>query len=59
MRMDWNGSAIVAVGFTAKGSAKSSVAIQHPKVPDKETAARLRQYWSDRLESLAGVLTES
>ena len=59
MRMDWNENAIVTAGFTAKGSAKSSVAIQHPKLPDKETAARLKQYWSDRLESLAGVLAES
>ena len=59
MRMDWNGDAIVAVGFTAKGPTKSSVAIQHPKVPDKETAATLRQYWSDRFENLAGVLEES
>lgn len=59
IRMDWNGNAIVAIGFTAKGSAKSSVAVQHPKLPDRETAANLRQYWTDRLESLAGVLAKS
>lgn len=59
LRMDWNGNAIVAIGFTPKGAAKSSVAVQHPKLPDRETAASLRQYWSDRLESLAGVLAKS
>jgi hypothetical protein len=56
MRIDWNGNSIIAVGFTSKGPSKSSVAVQHTKLPDKETAAGLKQYWSDRLENLAGVL---
>lgn len=59
MRMDWNGTSIVAAGFTEKGPGKSSVAIQHTKLPDKEAAATLKKYWSDRLESLAGVLEGS
>lgn len=59
MRIDWNGNTIIAVGFMSKGPSKSSVAVQHTKLPDKETATKLKQYWSERLETLAGVLAES
>jgi hypothetical protein len=56
LRLDWNGNSIIAVGFLSKGSTKSSVAIQHSKLPDRATADSLRKYWSDQLENLAGVL---
>jgi hypothetical protein len=55
MRLDWNDS-IVAVGFTPKGNAKSAVAVQHTKLPDSNTATRLKHYWSDRLDALGEVL---
>ncbi len=58
MRLDWTDRSIIAVGFVAKGKAKSSVALAHTKLPDKETADRLKQYWSDRLDALGEVLTE-
>jgi hypothetical protein len=32
--------------------------VQHTKLPDRETANRLKQYWSDRLDALGGVLTK-
>jgi uncharacterized protein YndB with AHSA1/START domain len=60
LRLDWaNGPdrGIIAVGFTAKGPAKSAVALEHARLPDRETAARLKQYWSDRLAALADVLS--
>lgn len=47
---------IVAVWFTAKGKSKSSVAVQHAKLSDKETAERMKAYWSERLEALGEVL---
>src|SRR5438270_678656 len=47
---------ILAVGFLPKGKAKSSVAVSQMKLPDKETANRLKQYWSDQLAALADVL---
>ena len=56
VRLDWKGETIIAVGFTAKGPSKSSVAVQHTKLLSKEKANELREYWSDRLENLAGVL---
>jgi len=57
MRIDWNDKSIIAVGFTPKGSTKSSVAVQHTKLPDRETANQLKEYWSDRLDALGDVLT--
>jgi hypothetical protein len=58
MRLDWSDRTIIAVGFLAKGKSKSSVAVQHAKLPDKETAQSLKQYWSDRLDALGEVLSE-
>jgi len=56
MRIGWSDGRIIAVGFAAKGKGKSSVALTHPKLPDKATADRLKQYWSDRLDALGEVL---
>ena len=58
MRLDWTDHSIIAVGFAAKGKSKSSVAVQHTKLPDRETADRLKQYWSDRLDALGEALSE-
>jgi hypothetical protein len=57
MRLDGQDRSIVAVGFLAKGPSKSAVAVQHTKLPDRETATRLKQYWSERFDALAEVLT--
>jgi hypothetical protein len=57
MRLDLGDRTIIAVGFLAKGKSKSSVAVQHTKLPDRETADRLKQYWSERLSELGNVLT--
>jgi hypothetical protein len=58
MRLDWSDRSIIAVGFAAKGKSKSSVAVQHEKLPDRDTANRLKDYWSDRLDALGEVLSE-
>jgi hypothetical protein len=58
MRLDWTDSTIIAVGFAAKGKSKSSVAVQHAKLPDRDTADRVKQYWSDRLDALDEVLSD-
>ncbi|HXY32363.1 MAG TPA: hypothetical protein VEI06_16795 [Gemmatimonadaceae bacterium] len=58
MRLDWNGGGIVAAGFFSKGKAKSVVAVSQAKLPDRETANRLKRYWSERLDALGGVLVE-
>jgi len=57
MRLDWNES-IVAVGFAPKSNGKSAVAVQHTRLPDRDTANNLKEYWSERLDALAAVLAE-
>jgi hypothetical protein len=59
MRLDWTDGSIIAIGFLPKGKSKSSVAVQHTKLPDRETADRLKKYWSDRLDALRDVLSAS
>jgi len=59
MRLDWDDRSIIAVGFTAKGKSKSSVAVQHTKLPDRQTADRVKKYWSDKLDALGGVLSSA
>ncbi|HKR08203.1 MAG TPA: hypothetical protein VJS39_03360 [Gemmatimonadaceae bacterium] len=57
MRIDWADKSIIAVGFTPKGTSKSAVAVQHTKLPDRETANQLKEYWDDRLDALGDVLS--
>jgi len=56
MRITWEDGSSVELWFMAKGEAKSSVAVQHVKLPSKEEADRLRSYWSDRFDALAEML---
>jgi uncharacterized protein YndB with AHSA1/START domain len=56
MRLDWADGGIVAVWFTPKGAAKSSVALAHTKLASKAAADGLKQYWSDRLDALGAYL---
>jgi hypothetical protein len=58
MRLGWSDGSIIAVGFQARGKSKSSVAVQHSKLADRETADRLKQYWSGRLDTLGELLPE-
>ena len=57
MRLGWSDGTIVVVGFTPKGQSKSSVALAHTKLPDRETSDRLKKFWSDRLDALGELLT--
>jgi hypothetical protein len=57
MRITWPDRTSVEVGFTSKGAGKSQVALAHTKLPDQDSSARLKQYWSERLNALQGVLT--
>jgi hypothetical protein len=56
MRLTWPDGTSVLVGFAAKGAAKSQVAIQHVRLPDRETATRMKEYWAARLGTLTEVL---
>ena len=56
MRLDWPDGGIIAVGFTSKGAAKSSVALEHSNLPDRDAATRVKEEWADRLDALGDVL---
>ena len=56
-RFDWeDGATRVAATFTAKGEAKSTVAVSHERIADGETAARLKKMWRERLTELKAAL---
>ncbi|MDQ3674678.1 MAG: hypothetical protein M3365_09925 [Gemmatimonadota bacterium] len=59
MRLGWSDGTIVVVGFMAKGKSKSSVALAHTKLPNAETANRLKVLWSKRLDALGKLFNES
>ena len=56
MRLQMPDGAIVAIGFTAKGKGKSAVALEQARLPDRESADRLKQLWSERLDALGDQL---
>jgi hypothetical protein len=57
MRITWPDRTSVEVGFVRKAAEKSQVALQHGKLPDRASAARVKQYWTERLGVLKEVLT--
>ena len=53
MRITWSDGTSVELWFATKG-AKAQVQIQHRKLADKAGAARMKQYWTERLAVLEG-----
>ena len=52
-RFDWgDGTTRVNVTFLARDDAKSTVALEHRRLPDAGEAARLKTYWRERLVTL-------
>jgi len=58
MRIGWSDGSIISVYFLEKGKGKSSVAVQHTKLPDRAKADDLKRYWSKKLDTLAEVIAE-
>ena len=56
IRLGWPDGSIVVLGFGSKGASKSTVSVQHTKLPDKDTADGLKKYWGERLDALAEEL---
>lgn len=56
IRLGFPDGSIVAVGFTAKAANRSTVGVQHPRLPDRKTADATKALWSERLDALASVL---
>lgn len=56
IRLGFADGSIVAVGFTAKGDAKSAVALSHAKLSSKEEVEKVKAAWGEWLTELASVL---
>ena len=52
MRIRLDDGSRLDVYFTAKGKAKSAVAVQHRALPDAEAKERMKAFWAERLEAL-------
>ena len=53
LRADWeDGSTRVVVWFTARGDAKSQVALAHQRLPDAGAADKRKAFWRERLAAL-------
>ncbi len=57
MRMTWDDNTIVVFEFTAKGSAKSAVAVGHEKLRDKSAVEAIKKAWSGYFDRLGQLLS--
>jgi hypothetical protein len=56
-RFDWDDDETrVVVWFSAQGDAKSTVALEHARLPDAEEADRMKAFWRERVAVLKEVL---
>ncbi len=55
MRITWDDDTLVQLYFLAKGS-KSSVAVQHTKLPDRAAVEAAKKVWAEHLERLSEFL---
>ncbi|NEE01484.1 DUF4287 domain-containing protein [Phytoactinopolyspora halotolerans] len=56
-RFDWaDDGTRVSFTFEAEGGAKSRLAVEHERLPDPETAERVKAFWRARLTALKTVL---
>lgn len=56
MRIRMADDTVVEINFTAKGDAKSAVAVQHTKLPDKAAAEKVKVWWAQRFDALSNLL---
>jgi hypothetical protein len=56
IRLGLEDGTIAALWFIPKGDSKSTVTVQHLKLPDKDAAERSKQVWGERLDALTEVL---
>jgi hypothetical protein len=56
-RFDWEeGPSRVMASFEAKGPAKSTVHVEHSRLPDADDAETMKAMWRERLAELKGLL---
>lgn len=58
LRFIWNDKSKVDVDFYSVEDTRCRVAVSHGKLPDAETAAKMKEFWKQRLSALADLLKE-
>ncbi len=58
VRLVWPDGSVAEAGFTAKASSRSTVSVEHRKLPDGATATAMKSAWGAALDRLAGRLEE-
>jgi hypothetical protein len=56
VRMTWVDGSSVEAYFVRKSAAKTQVAVQHRKLPDRAAIEKAKTYWSERLAALTELL---
>ena len=57
MRVTWNDKkTVLAINFLQKGENKSQVTVQHSKLPNASSAARMKKFWGEALDRLRAVV---
>ena len=56
IRLNWADGSLVEVNLTAKGPDKTTVTVQHSKLPNPESAEQMKSYWSAALKQLQGAV---
>jgi len=52
IRITWTDGTTLSVNFWSKGALKCQVVPQHGKLPDAESAERMKSFWAEKLEAL-------
>jgi uncharacterized protein YndB with AHSA1/START domain len=56
IRITWTDGTSVGVNFWPKGALKCQVVPQHSKLPDADSAERMKDFWTEKLEALRSYL---
>jgi uncharacterized protein YndB with AHSA1/START domain len=57
VRITWDDGTSVEVWLVSKSEAKASASVAHTKLASREDATRRKEFWGERLEALAALLT--
>ena len=58
VRLDWPDGTRLHAQFDAKGAERTTVAVEHQRLPDAALVPTMRTYWQERLEALRSLLEE-
>ena len=56
LRLDWHDGTQVNLYFEPKGTAKTTVSVEHAKLTSKADIARAKAFWNERFDALGDVL---